>query len=132
MSQPVTHSPAGSGPSHLPAYFTSFVGRERERATVVHVLETVQLVTLVGPGGIGKTRLAVEAARQWHDIHATDAFFVDLSISEPGAPLEEVVFRTLVPGAAVETGSTEGLVTFLGRGAALVVLDNCEHVVEAA
>ena len=62
----------------LPAPWTSFVGRERERAAVLAALREARLVTLVGPGGVGKTRLAVEAARDGASLFPSGCAFADL------------------------------------------------------
>ena len=66
--------------SHLPVPLSSFIGREREISDVQRLLRTSRLVTLTGPGGIGKTRLALEAARQLSADYAGGVAFVDLGV----------------------------------------------------
>ncbi|WP_171064327.1 BTAD domain-containing putative transcriptional regulator [Actinomadura soli] len=117
--------------ANLPAQLTSFVGREEELRRVGKMLADGRLVTLLGPGGAGKTRLAVEAAGR----EGGDVCFVDL------APVgrDEVAKALLgalglreggmrpVPGEQPDT--LERLVTALDGRRMLLVLDNCEHVV---
>jgi predicted ATPase/DNA-binding SARP family transcriptional activator len=134
-----------SGPHHeLPARFTSFVGREAELASVETQLTHSRLVTLTGPGGAGKTRLAVEAAAR----HPHDATFVDLSGITGGAQLPRAVLAALglrdgglvhggTGGAAAQSGAAgpdpvAWIATALEGRPALLLLDNCEHVVEDA
>jgi predicted ATPase/DNA-binding CsgD family transcriptional regulator len=109
---------------------TSFVGREAELAEVSHLLSSTRLVTLVGAGGIGKTRLAVEVASGIAAGQGTEVALVDL------APLRDA---TLVPQAVASAvgihlagGSPlDNLIAGLRPRHLLMILDNCEHVVGA-
>jgi predicted ATPase/DNA-binding CsgD family transcriptional regulator len=111
----------------LPSTRNLFVGRTDEVAVVTRLLATERLVTLVGPAGVGKTRLAIEAARQVEP----DAVFVDLTPSATGRVLPTVA-------SAVGAGSDQGrslaaaLTDRLAASSGLLVLDNCEHVVAEA
>jgi len=123
---------AGNGVS-LPSYLTSFVGRGDELATIEELFhsEETRLVTLLGPGGIGKTRLAVEAARLVGADLGGDVYFADLArVASPGdvgLAIAEAV------GAHPEgTASPIALAAARVSQPALVVLDNFEHVQEAA
>ncbi|MFO1283038.1 MAG: tetratricopeptide repeat protein [Burkholderiales bacterium] len=118
-------------PNNLPQQLTSLVGRERELAEVKRMLGTTRLLTLLGPGGIGKTRIALHVAAEVMDDHPDGVWFVDL------APLTEA---QLVPqalasvlGVTEEAGRPvlEAVVKHLKDRRALVVLDNCEHVLHA-
>ncbi len=73
-----------SHPNNLPVQFTPLIGREKEVAAVQHVLqrEDVRLVTLTGPGGIGKTRLGLQVAAELSESFADGVFFVDLPPSQ--------------------------------------------------
>ena len=109
--------------SRLPAAVTEFVGRGGELADGVRLLNAARLLTLTGPAGIGKTRLAIELARR---AAAGDVWFVDL------APLRDA--RAPARALAVATGLAERrdrdqLADGLRERAGLVVLDNCEHLV---
>ncbi|MDP8905390.1 MAG: adenylate/guanylate cyclase domain-containing protein [Chloroflexota bacterium] len=119
-------------PNNLPLQLTSFVGRQAELTRVVDLLERVRLVTLTGPGGTGKTRLAIQAAAELLGRFEDGAFFVDLSpITDP----------ELVPGAIAETIGireapdvplVERLAQHLREKELLLVLDNFEQVADAA
>jgi predicted ATPase/serine/threonine protein kinase len=116
---------------NLPEPLTSFVDRADERGVVEKLLEQSRLVTITGSGGIGKTRLALEVARNTVGAHADGAWLVELaSISDP----------ELVPGAVAavfglkpETGVSvdTSLEDFLCSKRLLLVFDNCEHVIDA-
>ncbi|MFV1962390.1 MAG: adenylate/guanylate cyclase domain-containing protein [Acidimicrobiia bacterium] len=117
----------------LPSYPMSFVGRDDEQKAIGGVIldGTSRLVTLLGPGGIGKTRLAVETARSLSDGFAGGTFFVDLArFSEPddvGLAIAEAV------GAHPEgTASHVSLAAARVTRPTLLVLDNFEHLHEAA
>ncbi len=116
----------------LPAQLTSFVGRDRELSLVTELLASSRLVTIVGPGGAGKTRLSIEAAGRYP---AERVWFVPLA--EAGAP--DQVFDAVVGALESLSGATgpdrapiDRLVELLDTGAALLVLDNCEHLIETA
>jgi non-specific serine/threonine protein kinase len=120
-------------PRHnLPLQRTSFVGREREVEEVKQLLATTQLLTLTGAGGCGKTRLAVQAAREVSGEYPDGTWFVELAASVDPTHVVHAVAVALglreVPGHAL----TESLIEFLSDKTLLVVLDNCEHVVDAA
>ncbi|MBV9683497.1 MAG: tetratricopeptide repeat protein [Solirubrobacterales bacterium] len=116
---------------NLPAPVTSFVGREAELASLAELIGQSRLVTLVGVGGAGKTRLAIEAALRWRAERGALAWFVDL------APLRDpalVVSQVMVAIGAQEATGTDPLevcATRLRGRRTLLLLDNCEHLVGA-
>jgi len=115
----------------LPAQLTSFVGRAPEVRSVRAALGSSRLVTLVGPGGAGKTRLAVEVA----SLDPGDVFFVDLAPLGAGADVPQAVVTALglrEDGPRVVSSPVQRLVAALAERSVLVVLDNCEHVVADA
>jgi hypothetical protein len=128
-----TAAPAGrERPFRIPASTTSFVGRERELAGVIERLHAAdRLITLVGAGGAGKTRLAIEAATRARDRFPAGADFVRLdAIDEPDAIVAAVARAVRL----VEDPARPMFDTLSGHlhGTRLLVLDNCEHLVDAA
>lgn len=116
--------------TNLPEALTSFVGRERELAEIKQRLPTTRLMTLTGIGGLGKTRLAQQAAAEMLDGYRDGVWFVDL------APLGD---SALVPSALahvlhVKEAAGQPLLTVLCNHVrtreALLILDNCEHVLD--
>jgi predicted ATPase len=125
-------APAAEPPQHnLPTFVVGFVGRQAEIAAVSELLAAGRLVTLLGPGGIGKTRLAVEAAAAVRDRFAHGAWLVELAaLADP-----RLVTASVAAVFGVREQRTEPLATTLvealrGRDL-LLVLDNCEHLVGA-
>lgn len=115
------------GPTDLPRPLTRFIGRDLERQAVLEALREGRLVTLHGPAGVGKTRLALEVARDladgWPDLRV---HFVPLDdLREPGAVPARIA---QVVGAALG----QDLAAVLGHTATLLVLDNAEHLLAAA
>jgi predicted ATPase/DNA-binding CsgD family transcriptional regulator len=114
---------------NLPPQLTSFVGRAAELEHVRSLLARARLVTLTGPGGVGKTRLALKAAASmpWAD----GAWFVDLGgIAEDGL-LWETIARGLEIGLWPDASVAETVYGHLLTRSALIVLDNCEHLLPA-
>jgi class 3 adenylate cyclase len=110
--------------TNLPRPVSSFVGRQRERDELVAMLSNgTRLLTLSGPGGSGKTRLAIEAASELVPVFKAGVFWVGLSaLRDP----------TLVGGTIAQTlGAKDGLAGHVGERELLLLLDNFEQVVEA-
>jgi predicted ATPase len=111
--------------TNLPRPPSSFVGREREVSDVVELLQDgARLVTLSGPGGSGKTRLAIEAAGELVPDFRNGVFWIGLAALRDPALVAETVAQTL--------GAKDGLAEHIGERELLLVLDNFEQVVEAA
>jgi predicted ATPase/DNA-binding SARP family transcriptional activator len=120
------------GPSNLPAPPVELVGRTSARGEVADALRRVRLVTLTGAGGCGKTQLGLAVARDIRREHPDGVWFVDLQSLRDDELVPETVAETLGVdvGAGQET-VTDALVRHLEDRRALVVLDNCEHLVDA-
>jgi non-specific serine/threonine protein kinase len=118
-------------PTNLPLQLTSFVGREAEIDELKRLLSRARLVTLMGAGGIGKTRLALEVASQLVSAFADGVWLVELAGLMDPALVPQAVLASL--GFLGEPGRTptEALTSFLGPRDAVCVLDSCEHLVEA-
>lgn len=127
MTRPVRLLRELPAPSRLPVAMTSFVGRGRELAALEEALATTRLLTLTGPGGCGKTRLALALAHTYPD----EAWWVDLAPLADEALVGAAIAQTL--GVRPLPGMTEAqaIVAYLAPRRALVVLDNCEHVLGA-
>src|SRR6266516_3815154 len=121
-------------PPHLPIQPTPFIGREKEVDAVYHLLlrEDVRLVTLTGPGGVGKTRMALHVAEQLRAHFADGVWFVSLApISDPDLVIPTIA-QTLGLWEAGERSLLEQLQVFLRERQVLLLLDNFEQVVRAA
>jgi predicted ATPase/class 3 adenylate cyclase len=118
--------------TNLPVQLTSFVGRSAELAEVSALLGESRLVTLTGVGGVGKTRLAVQAAAETIDHYPDGVWLVELApITDPGLVLGQAAAALGVreePGRPLE----DVLVDRLHDRTLLVVLDNCEHLIDEA
>ncbi len=119
-------------PNNLPVQLTSFVGREAELAEVAAGLREHRLVTLVGAGGCGKTRLAAQAAAEVADAYPGGVWWVDLALVSDPDLLGGAVMTALGLLDARGMDPVERITRYLGDQAALFVLDNCEHVLESA
>jgi len=120
------------GKHNLPAQMTSFVGREQEMLEAKRLIPMTRLLTLVGAGGSGKTRLALEVARDLRGAYPDGVWMVELApLSEPGLLAQEMAGALGVTELSGEP-LADTLADFLGGKEILLVLDNCEHLIEAA
>lgn len=119
-------------PHNLPIQLTSFVGRERDIAEIRASITTHRLVTLTGSGGSGKTRIALQVAAELVGTFHDGTWFVDLSSLTDPALIHQTVAQVLgvrpMPGREV----SEVLASYLAPRSLIILLDNCEHLVEAA
>ena len=135
LAEAAVPSPGGArGPSPLPVSTTSLLGRERAIDEVAGLLgqPAVRLVTLTGPGGVGKTRLAVAAGERLRSRFGAGTVFVPLdSVTDPGQVLAAI---GLAAGADLAGAGAplEALAETFGDGAWLLILDNLEQVIGAA
>jgi predicted ATPase len=141
----LAHDPAIAGPGaltrkadepagNLPASLTRFVGRQEELAQLRHLVAVSRLVTLLGPGGAGKSRLALEAASALARESPHGAWLIELAhVGDPSgvAPAMASALGVADSGEArrARASPVDALVAHLGGRSLLVVVDNCEHVI---
>ena len=117
--------------SNLPAALTSFVGRERELVEIKRLLANKRLVTLVGIGGIGKTRLALQAAAEVVDAYRDGVWLAELGSIRDPALVAGAVAQALGVQDRTNARLVEALKARMRWRQMLLVLDNCEHLLEA-
>jgi predicted ATPase/DNA-binding SARP family transcriptional activator len=118
-------------PNNLPVQLTSFVGRDREITDVKERLMSVRLVTLTGPGGVGKTRLALEVGARVLEAFPDGVWFADLSSLTDAALIPQVVASVFGVHELSGGSLTAALTQYLSNKHCLLILDNCEHLAEA-
>ncbi|MGB8909625.1 MAG: adenylate/guanylate cyclase domain-containing protein [Candidatus Cybelea sp.] len=119
-------------PNNLPLQLTTFVGREVEIGAIAALIEQHRLVTLVGSGGVGKTRLSLQVAASLLDDSGDGVWFIELAPLTSGDYIPSTVALALGLTLAPEGDPVENLVRELKGKHALLVFDNCEHLVEPA
>jgi DNA-binding CsgD family transcriptional regulator len=122
---------AASGPkTRVASTLTSFVGRDAERAALAAALDEHRLVTALGPGGVGKTRLAFSVAADLADRYPDGAWIVDLApVMDPGR-IAITVAERLGVHERQGRGPIDAVEAWLGSRSALLVFDNCEHLLD--
>src|SRR6516164_3527657 len=117
---------------NLPLAVSSFIGRERELEQTAAALGQARVVTLTGPGGVGKTRLALQAAAQVAPRFGDGAWLCELAPVRDPAGVDDAVAVVLSVTPQAGQSTCEALVEFLRNKELLLVLDNCEHLIEGA
>src|SRR6202035_2818529 len=112
---------------NLPAEATSFVGRRRELGEIKKKLTSARLVSLVGPGGVGKTRLAVRVGTELARSFADGAWLVELGEVRDAAVVSNAVLAALDLRDQAGAKPMEILVRYLRERRLLLLIDNCEH-----
>src|SRR5438552_17078831 len=122
---------AKARPSNLPLELTSFVGRRHELHEVKRLLTTTRLLTLTGSGGVGKPRLAVRAAAEVARGFRDGAWFVSLGPIQDPLLVSQAVFTALGAQDQSAGWSLSALTDYLAGKRLLLILDNCEHLLDA-
>ncbi len=118
-------------PNNLPRQVTSFIGRDEEVAEITALIEAHPLVTLVGSGGIGKTRTSLQVAANLLDGSGDGVWFIELAPLSSGAFIPAMVAQVFGLTLPSEGDAVEHLASALKTTRALLVFDNCEHLVES-
>ena len=121
-----------SSPNNLPLQMTSFVGRDREVAEIAELLGTRRLVTLVGSGGIGKTRTSLQVAANFLDGSGNGVWFIELAPLASGDYIPAAIAQALGLSLPPEGDALAHLVETLKSWEALLVFDNCEHLIDGS
>ena len=118
-------------PHNLPLQLSSLVGRKREISQVSVLLRNARLLTLCGPGGIGKTRLALAVAEAMLDEFPQGVWLVELASLADPLLVSAAIARVMGVQSEAGTALVERLADVLRPRSVLLVLDNCEHLVDA-
>lgn len=119
-------------PNNLPVQLSTFIGRGKELAEVQQLLASHRLVTIVGPGGMGKTRFALQAAAERLESYPDGVFFVDLSALADAHLVLPAIATGIGLREGPESSLAKSLAAFLADRQTLVILDNVEQVVQCA
>lgn len=135
QSRPQVSLPHGDR-SNLPRPLTSFVGRKKEIVQVKELVGDARLVTIVGPGGVGKSRLGIEATRQLTNRYPDGVWWAELAPITAGfVSVEELVLQAVARAVQLPESSGDSvradLREYLRQRTLLLVLDNCEHLIAA-
>jgi predicted ATPase/DNA-binding SARP family transcriptional activator len=118
--------------NNLPQQLTSFIGREKEQAEIVGLIARNRLVTLTGSGGVGKTRLSLQVATEVLDQFPDGVWFIELApLADPNL-VPETILTTLHLGEQAGKTPFQVLEEQLRNKKLLLILDNCEHLIEAS
>jgi predicted ATPase len=128
--RPVSPSPAKLL-TNLPALLTTFIGRENERAEIIQALNKHRLVTLTGSGGVGKTRLAIEVGGQTLGNYANGVWLAELASLNDPTLLPQTIIALLGLVTYSNDPLDEVLINFLRAKTVLLILDNCEHLLDS-
>ncbi len=119
-------------PNNLPLQVTSFVGRDEDVAEVKQLLSKTRLLTLTGSGGVGKTRLALQVGAELLEQHPDGVWLVDLAGLQDSDLVVSEVASVLGVRVGADRSLSDSIIYALKPKRALVILDNCEHLITAA
>jgi len=117
--------------TNLPSLLTSFIGREKEMVEVVDALSKYRLVTLTGSGGAGKTRLSLQVAARLHHAFPDGIWFIELATISNPALIPQTILNSIGLLDNNNLKLLESLQDFLRSRKMLLILDNCEHLIDA-
>lgn len=119
-------------PNNIPVQLTSFIGREKEMKEIKDLLAGTRLLTLVGPGGTGKTRLSLQTGADLIDNFENGVWFVEIASLQDPQLLPQTIAQTL--GLKEQSGkkTEDAIADFLKDKKILIIIDNCEHLIDAS
>ncbi len=117
--------------TNLPIQLTSFIGRESDLVNVELMLSEARLITITGPGGCGKTRLALQIANKLKGVFPDGIWWVDLASLIDPALVAQLIVHTIGLRPVADRPMIESLINFVRPKQMLLVLDNCEHLNKA-
>jgi predicted ATPase/class 3 adenylate cyclase len=116
-------------PNNLPVQLTSFIGREKEIKDVKKLIRKNHLLSIIGPGGSGKTRLAAQAAAEIIDDFPNGVFIIELAqVTDPGLIIQ-FVMKSIGIKEESRTSPIDTLISYLNNKELLLIIDNCEHLI---
>jgi predicted ATPase/class 3 adenylate cyclase len=119
-------------PNNLPQQLTDFVGRDAELAEAIRLLAETRLLTILAPGGTGKTRLAIQAAADMIDRYPDGVFFISLAELNTADDIVQSVSESIDVAFSSDDEPLDQLLKYLANKSQLLIFDNFEHVVESA
>lgn len=136
LYQWIEQAPKDVGPfsaqiTNLPIPLTSFIGRKRETAEVKQLLSSSRLLTLIGPGGSGKTRMGIQVATDLLDFFEDGVWWVELATLTDESLIPQAIAKALGVQEVANQSLSESISKFLRSKEILLILDNCEHLIEA-
>ena len=114
--------------TNLPAQFTSFIGREKEQAEAIELINKYRLVSLIGMGGVGKTRLSIKVGEQLLKDFSNGVWMVELAPLLDPTLIPQTVASVFGLSATPSLSVTQVLINYLCAKKVLLILDNCEHM----
>lgn len=130
--QPTKQKEAVTPRHNLPFQISTFIGREKELDDIANLIANNRLVTLVGTGGIGKTRLALKAGEQLLNEYANGVWFVELASLNDPVLVPQAVAQLFHIAEQADEPLTQKLARVLRSRTFLIILDNCEHLLDAS
>ncbi|MEO7803974.1 MAG: AAA family ATPase, partial [Actinomycetota bacterium] len=118
-------------PNNLPKMLTSFVGRENELSDIKRRMKEARLLTVLGPGGVGKSRLALQVGAEMLNDFDSGVWVVLLAPLTESHLVPQAIAEALAVAEGAGRGLTEAIVEHIGKSSLLLILDNCEHLTSA-
>lgn len=119
-------------PNNLPRQVTPLIGREEDLAKIARLMREYPLITLVGPGGVGKTRLALRVGENLFEPSTDGVWLVDLAASDEAASPVEKIASIFGLGDAEDSSLLDVVLRYLEHRRLVLILDNCEHLIQEA